>query len=82
MAEDSLNRHKRIWWKEAVVYQLYPSSFCDSNGDGIGDLTGIYSKLDYLGGLGVDMIWLNPIYRSPQRDMGYDVYVLSFHLLR
>ena len=63
----------RAWWKEAVVYQIYPSSFCDSNNDGIGDLTGITSKLDYLKGLGVDVVWVSPIYKSPQADMGYDM---------
>lgn len=61
------------WWKKAVVYQIYPRSFCDSNGDGIGDLNGITSKLDYLKELGVDMLWLSPIYKSPMRDNGYDI---------
>ena len=61
------------WWKEAVVYQLYPRSFKDSDGDGIGDLRGIISKLDYLKSLGIDAIWLNPIYSSPNDDNGYDV---------
>lgn len=65
----------RAWWKEAVIYQVYPSSFCDSNDDGIGDLNGIRSKLDYLKDLGVDVVWLSPIYRSPQKDMGYDMCV-------
>ena len=60
-------------FKDKVVYQIYPKSFCDSNGDGIGDLPGIISKLDYLQTLGVDYLWLNPIYPSPQRDNGYDV---------
>ncbi|KAH8111359.1 glycoside hydrolase family 13 protein [Phellopilus nigrolimitatus] len=64
---------QRAWWKEASVYQVYPSSYCDSNNDGIGDLNGIYSKLDYLKDLGVDVIWLSPIYKSPQEDMGYDI---------
>ena len=63
----------RAWWKEAVVYQIYPASFCDSNDDGIGDLNGITSKLDYLKDLGVDVVWLSPIYKSPQADMGYDM---------
>ncbi|KAJ5289251.1 uncharacterized protein N7443_009504 [Penicillium atrosanguineum] len=62
-----------IWWKEASVYQIYPASFCDSNGDGIGDLQGIISKIPYLKSLGVDIVWLCPIYMSPQRDMGYDI---------
>ncbi len=61
------------WWKEAVVYQVYPRSFCDSNGDGIGDLRGITSKLDYLQGLGVDVVWLSPVYQSPNDDNGYDI---------
>jgi len=63
----------RKWWKEAVVYQIYPRSFMDSNGDGIGDLQGIISKLDYLKELGVDVIWLSPIYKSPDHDNGYDI---------
>ena len=61
------------WWKEAVVYQIYPRSFKDSNGDGIGDLNGITSKLDYLKELGVDVIWLSPVYKSPNDDNGYDI---------
>ena len=63
----------RAWWKEAIVYQVYPRSFKDSDGDGIGDLKGILSKLDYIKSLGVDAIWLNPIYSSPNDDNGYDV---------
>ena len=61
------------WWKKSVVYQIYPRSFCDSNGDGIGDLKGIISKLDYLKTLGVDVLWLCPIYQSPNDDDGYDI---------
>lgn len=61
------------WWKEAVVYQIYPRSFKDSDGDGIGDLKGIISKLDYIKNLGIDVVWLNPIYSSPNDDNGYDV---------
>ena len=61
------------WWKESVIYQIYPRSFMDSNGDGIGDLQGIISKLDYLKDLGVDVLWLSPIYASPNDDMGYDI---------
>ena len=61
------------WWKKAVVYQVYPKSFCDSNGDGLGDLNGIRSKLPYLADLGVDVLWFNPIYKSPQVDNGYDI---------
>ncbi|KAJ6548649.1 glycoside hydrolase family 13 protein [Mycena capillaripes] len=65
--------YPETWWKEAVIYQIYPISFLDSNGDGIGDLNGIASKLDYLKDLGVDVLWLSPIYRSPLADMGYDI---------
>ena len=61
------------WWRSAVVYQIYPRSFQDSNGDGIGDIPGITSRLDYLADLGVDVIWLSPVYRSPQVDNGYDI---------
>ncbi len=64
---------QKNWWKEAVVYQIYPRSFMDSNGDGIGDLNGITSKLDYLKELGVDVIWLSPVYQSPNDDNGYDI---------
>lgn len=63
----------KTWWKESVVYQIYPRSFMDSNGDGIGDLQGIISKLDYLKELGVDVIWLSPVYDSPNDDNGYDI---------
>ena len=61
------------WWKKAVVYQIYPRSFCDSNGDGIGDLNGITGRLDYLKTLGVDVLWLSPVYQSPNADNGYDI---------
>lgn len=61
------------WWKKAVVYQIYPKSFKDTNGDGIGDLEGVIEKLDYLKKLGIDVIWLTPVYPSPQRDNGYDI---------
>lgn len=61
------------WWKNAVVYQIYPRSFKDSNGDGIGDLEGIYDKLDYLAELGIDVIWMSPVYKSPNDDNGYDI---------
>src|SRR5579872_5563403 len=61
------------WWKNAVVYEIYPRSFQDSNGDGVGDLNGITSRLDYLQKLGVDAIWLTPVYPSPQVDFGYDI---------
>lgn len=63
----------RTWWKEAVIYQIYPRSFMDSNGDGIGDLKGITARLDYLGYLGIDVIWLSPVYKSPNDDNGYDI---------
>ncbi|MBV9251147.1 MAG: alpha-glucosidase, partial [Acetobacteraceae bacterium] len=61
------------WWRGAVIYQIYPRSFFDSNGDGIGDLPGITARLDHVASLGVDAIWLCPFFTSPQRDFGYDV---------
>ena len=61
------------WWHESVVYQIYPRSFMDTNHDGIGDLQGIISKLDYLKELGIDVIWLSPVYKSPNVDNGYDI---------
>jgi len=61
------------WWPSAVIYQIYPRSFCDSNGDGVGDLAGVTSKLDYVASLGVDALWLSPFFVSPMRDFGYDV---------
>jgi alpha-glucosidase len=61
------------WWHDGIIYQIYPRSFADSNGDGFGDLPGITSRLDYLQALGVDAIWLSPIYPSPDCDFGYDV---------
>lgn len=64
---------KNQWWKESVIYQIYPRSFMDSNGDGIGDIPGIISKLDYLKELGIDVIWLSPVYKSPNDDNGYDI---------
>ncbi|PWW19457.1 oligo-1,6-glucosidase [Cytobacillus oceanisediminis] len=64
---------KKQWWKESVVYQIYPRSFMDSNGDGIGDLKGIISRLDYLKELGIDVVWLSPVYKSPNDDNGYDI---------
>ena len=67
------NPFEKKWWKEAIVYQLYPRSFKDSDGDGIGDLKGIISQLDYLKSLGIDAIWINPIYSSPNDDNGYDI---------
>jgi oligo-1,6-glucosidase/alpha-glucosidase len=68
-----MTTEERTWWKEAVVYQVYPRSFADSDGDGVGDLQGIIDRLDYVASLGVDVIWLNPVYESPQRDNGYDI---------
>jgi alpha-glucosidase len=62
-----------LWWRDGIVYQIYPRSFCDSNADGIGDLNGITSKLDYLQELGIDTIWLSPIHPSPDKDFGYDI---------
>ena len=64
---------EKRWWKECVVYQIYPRSFNDSNGDGIGDLNGITEKLDYLKELGINVIWLSPVYQSPNDDNGYDI---------
>lgn len=64
---------KKCWYKEMSVYQVWPRSFCDSNGDGIGDLKGVLSKLDYIKSLGVDAIWFSPLYKSPQKDYGYDI---------
>lgn len=60
------------WWRHAVIYQVYPRSFAEGNGDGMGDLAGVRSRLPYLHGLGVDAIWLSPFYASPQADAGYD----------
>jgi oligo-1,6-glucosidase len=68
-----LSQIKREWWKEAIVYQIYPRSFQDTNGDGIGDLRGIIKRLDYIKSLGIDVVWLNPIYSSPNDDNGYDI---------
>src|SRR6266516_4787029 len=73
MNNTSNNPNLPAWWKEAVIYQIYPRSFKDSNGDGIGDLRGIISKLDYIKSLGVDAVWLNPIFSSPNDDNGYDI---------
>ena len=61
------------WWKEQAVYQIYPMSYCDSNGDGMGDIPGIISKLPYIKSLGVGILWLSPVYRSPGEDNGYDI---------
>ena len=71
--EATVQSHGREWWRGAVFYQIYPRSFADSNGDGIGDLRGITNRLDYVAGLGVDGIWLSPVFTSPMADFGYDV---------
>ncbi len=70
---NSIKEKKSEWWREAVIYQVYPRSFADSNGDGIGDLPGITSKLDYIASLGVDIVWISPFFTSPMKDFGYDV---------
>ena len=63
----------KTWWKESVIYQIYPRSFNDSNGDGVGDINGITEKIPYLSELGIDVIWLSPVYKSPNDDNGYDI---------
>jgi oligo-1,6-glucosidase len=73
VAQEIPSPTEKKWWKEAVVYQIYPRSFKDSDGDGVGDLKGIISKLDYIKSLGIDIVWLNPIYESPNADNGYDI---------
>ncbi len=70
--ERSVNNNAQ-WWKKAVIYQIYPRSFCDTNGDGIGDIPGIIRKLDYIKDLGIDAVWISPMYASPQDDNGYDI---------
>mgnify|MGYP001245133361 CR=1 FL=1 len=64
---------KLKWWEKAIIYQIYPRSFQDSTGDGVGDLPGITSRLNYVADLGVDAIWISPFFKSPQKDFGYDV---------
>ena len=68
-----MHQSDKDWWRNAVIYQIYPRSFLDSNKDGIGDIKGIISKIDYLKSLEVDVIWLSPVFKSPMYDMGYDV---------
>src|SRR6186713_3198848 len=70
---ENTNGSKGEWWRGAVIYQIYPRSFADSDGDGIGDLPGITARLDHLAALGVDVLWLSPVYPSPQDDAGYDI---------
>ena len=70
--DDATMEHKQ-WYKDIAVYQIWPRSFCDGNGDGIGDLTGVIAKLDYIKSLGVDAIWFSPLYPSPNEDYGYDI---------
>ena len=72
MATDA-TRSTRPWWESGTVYQIYPRSFQDTDGDGVGDIAGIERRLDYVAGLGVDAIWLSPIFPSPMADFGYDV---------
>ena len=73
----SLDNTNRDWVKDAVIYQIYPQSFNDSNGDGIGDLQGIIDKLDYLVDLGITLLWLNPCFDSPFNDAGYDTCIFK-----
>ncbi|XP_063597609.1 maltase A2-like isoform X2 [Penaeus indicus] len=69
----NVKRRKVPWWQNEIIYQVYPRSFCDGNGDGVGDLKGITSKADYLRALGVGTVWLSPVYPSPMADFGYDI---------
>ena len=73
MARIMLDKSKRGWWESAVFYQIYPKSFQDTDGDGVGDLRGVISRLDYLEYLGIDGIWMSPVCSSPQVDNGYDI---------
>jgi oligo-1,6-glucosidase len=72
MTKSTVSMSKK-WWKEQIIYQIYPRSFLDSDGDGIGDLKGIIEKLDYIKSLGVTAVWINPFYSSPNDDNGYDI---------
>src|SRR5437016_10252881 len=69
----TLRMTESTWWRGAVIYQIYPRSFLDTNGDGIGDLPGIIARLDYIASLGVDAIWISPFFKSPMADFGYDI---------
>lgn len=73
IAQEMKTPAEKKWWKEAVVYQIYPRSFKDTNGDGVRDLKGIIAELDYIKSLGIDVVWLNLIYGSPNADNGYDI---------
>ncbi len=73
MTQTPSNTDKAPWWREAIIYQVYPRSFLDTNGDGVGDLAGITAKLDYIASLGVDIVWLSPFFKSPMKDFGYDI---------
>ena len=75
MTNNSLQ--EKNWWKEGIVYQIYPRSYKDTSGNGVGDLRGIIQKLDYIKSLGVTMVWLNPIYESPNDDNGYDIVIIE-----
>lgn len=72
-AEQSFSQKSNDWWRSAAIYQVYPRSFFDSNGDGIGDLPGIIEKLDYIASLAVDAVWISPFFQSPMKDFGYDI---------
>jgi alpha-glucosidase len=73
MTSASMDKAQAPWWHDAIIYQVYPRSYLDTNGDGVGDLPGITAKLDYIAGLGVDIVWLSPFFKSPQKDFGYDI---------
>ncbi|MGO6908161.1 alpha-amylase family glycosyl hydrolase, partial [Rhizobium ruizarguesonis] len=73
VASQSISTPDKDWWRGAVIYQIYPRSYQDSNGDGIGDLKGITARLPHVASLGVDAIWISPFFTSPMRDFGYDV---------
>jgi alpha-glucosidase len=70
---DAMSQAGAHWWQHGIIYQIYPRSFYDTNGDGVGDLLGILAKLDYLAWLGIDAIWISPVYPSPMADFGYDI---------